>query len=131
MKILIVEDDFASRKLMQHIMAAYGECDVAVDGREALRAVKLAWSENAFYELICLDIMLPEMDGQQVLKEVRRLEKERGVAGSDAVKVIMTTVLNDSKNVMEAFRSQCEGYVLKPVTREKIEVQLRSLNIVK
>ncbi len=121
MKILVVEDDFASRKLMQKLLAQYGECDVAVDGREALRAMKIAWNERNAYDAVFLDIMLPHMDGQDVLKEIRKLEEERGIMGLEAVKVIMTTALDDSKNIMGAFRSQCEGYLVKPITGEKIK----------
>lgn len=129
MKILVVEDDFASRKLMQQLLATYGSCDVAVDGREALRAMKIAWNEGGPYDVVFLDIMLPHMDGQHVLKEIRRLEEERGILGLDAVKVIMTTALDDSKNIMGAFRSQCEGYIVKPITGEKIKEQLNALEM--
>ncbi len=129
MKILIVEDDFASRKILQKYLAKVGECDVVVDGKEALDAFKFAWEEGSPYELICLDIMLPKMDGQLVLKEIRNLEKERGLLGRNGVKVIMTTALNDPKNIMEAFRSQCEGYLTKPVTEERLFEELNNLGI--
>jgi two-component system chemotaxis response regulator CheY len=130
MKTLVVEDDFASRKLMQRYLAPYGECDVVVDGKEAVEAFELALTENDPYDLICLDIMLPKKDGQQVLKEIRQLEKDRGIIGSDGAKVLMTTALGDAKNVMEAFRSQCDGYLQKPVGREQIVRELKELGLV-
>ncbi|HBN09144.1 MAG TPA: response regulator, partial [Cyanobacteria bacterium UBA8530] len=61
MRILIVEDDFTSRRLLQKILAPYGECEIAINGKEAVSAVELAWGEDAPYHLICLDIMMPEM----------------------------------------------------------------------
>ncbi len=82
MRILIVEDDFTSRRLLQKILAPYGECDIAVDGKEALEAFTLAVREGRRYRLICLDIMMPEMDGQQVLKKIRQMEKELGISPS-------------------------------------------------
>ena len=130
MKTLVVEDDFASRKLMQRYLSPFGECDVVVDGQEAVEAFELALMENKAYDLICLDIMLPKKDGQQVLKEIRELEKKRNIIGSDSVKILMTTALGDAKNVMEAFRSQCEGYLQKPVGREQIVRELRELGFV-
>jgi two-component system chemotaxis response regulator CheY len=130
MKTLVVEDDFASRKLMQRYLAPYGECDVVVDGKEAVEAFELALTENDPYDLVCLDIMLPKKDGQQVLKEIRLIEKDRGIIGSDGAKVLMTTALGDAKSVMEAFRSQCEGYLQKPVGREQIVRELKELGLV-
>ncbi len=130
MKTLIVEDDFASRKLMQKYLSPFGETDVVVDGREAMDAFKLAMEEDEPYDLICLDIMLPKMDGQQVLKELRKIEEERGILGTDGTKVIMTTALGDAKNVLNAFRSQCEGYLQKPISKEQMLRQLKELGLI-
>jgi two-component system chemotaxis response regulator CheY len=130
MKTLIVEDDFASRKLMQKYLSPYGETDIVVDGEEALDAFKLALDEGVPYDLVCLDIMLPKKDGQEVLQEMREIEGKQGIFGSDAVKVLMTTALGDAKNVLKAFRSQCEGYLQKPISKEAILRELRELNLI-
>lgn len=130
MKTLIVEDDFASRKLMQRYLSPFGECDIVVDGEEAVEAFELALMENEPYDLICLDIMLPKKDGQEVLQEIRDIEAKRNIVGNDATKVIMTTALGDAKNVLNAFRSQCEGYLQKPVGREQILRELRELKLI-
>jgi two-component system chemotaxis response regulator CheY len=71
MRILIVEDDFGSRRLMQKLVSDYGQCDVVVDGEEAVEAFRLAWEENSPYDVIFLDIMLPKMDGQEALRRIR------------------------------------------------------------
>ncbi len=63
MKSLIVEDDFTSRNLMQIYLADMGPCHVAVNGREAVEAVTESLNEQKPYDVICLDIMMPEMDG--------------------------------------------------------------------
>ncbi len=130
MKTLIVEDDFASRKLMQKYLSPYGETDIVVDGEEAIEAFTLALNEEKPYDLVCLDIMLPKKDGQEVLEEFRSIESEYGILGNDAVKVLMTTALGDAKNVLKAFRSQCEGYLQKPISKEAIERELRELNLI-
>jgi len=130
MKILIVEDDFGSRRLLQAILKDRGEIDTVVDGLEALEAFKLAWSDNRPYDLIFLDIMMPNMDGQSALKELRRLEKEMGVSPKDEVSIIMTTALDDPKNVIEAFnQGGATGYVVKPIDREMLFEQMRKFNI--
>ncbi len=130
MKTLIVEDDFASRKLMHKYLAPLGECDVVVDGQEAVEAFQIAMNEKEPYDLICLDIMLPKKDGQEVLKELRKIEERHGLYGSDATKVIMTTALGDAKNVLNAFRSQCEAYLQKPISQEGLYRELRELKLI-
>ena len=128
MKILIVEDDFGSRKVMQKYLALYGDCDIAVDGEEAIEAFNLAWEEGEAYDLIFLDIMMPKIDGQQVLKMIRVKEKEMGIKGSEEVKVIMTTVLGDPKNVMEAFhKGGANSYLVKPFSQKKLLDEIKSI----
>lgn len=129
MKSLIVDDDFFSRRILQTILAEYGECHVAVDGKEALFAFEQAWSEEAPYDVICLDIMMPEMNGQEVLKAVREKEEKRGIFGSDSVKIIMTTALDDGDNIKTAFREQCEAYLIKPISKSKLISALQEFDL--
>lgn len=129
LKTLIVEDDFVSRRLLQAILGPLGHCDVAVNGKEALTAFRLALAENAPYDLVCLDIMMPGMDGLQVLRELRRLEAERRVGGREGVKVVMVTALGDFDTIMGAFKDQCEAYLVKPVQRAKLLDTLRGLGL--
>ena len=86
MKILVVEDDFTNRKIMQKILSAYGDCDMAFDGNEAIEAFELALEEGRPYDLICMDIMMPNMDGQEALSEIRRLEKDAEITTKNEVK---------------------------------------------
>lgn len=130
LKILVVEDDFTSRKVMCGMLQAYGKCDIAVNGKEAVKAFSEALDKGEKYDLICLDIMMPEMDGQAVLKEIKRIELSKDMIGSDCAKIIMTTAMSDSKSVMQAFREQCEAYIVKPIRKEKILEQLHLLGLV-
>ena len=130
LRMLIVEDEFLSRKLVGHYIEKYGKYDVAVNGEEAINAVLAAYEEGNPYDVVFLDIMMPDKNGLAVLKEIRELETRRGVGVSDGLKVIMTTALGDAKSVMEAFRSQCEAYITKPYTEEAFSSQLRKLGLV-
>ena len=130
MKILLAEDDYATRKFMASFLSKYGECDVAVDGMEAVDAFMMAMEEGEPYDLVCLDIMMPVMDGYQALLGIRNLEKERNIAEEDAVKVIMTTALNDEKNVKMAFDLGCTIYSGKPIDKEKFEMALKKLGMI-
>lgn len=131
MKILIVEDEFTSRVVMQKLLLPYGEAHVAVNGQEAVEVFARALTDNEPYDLVCLDIMMPEMDGLQVLKEIRRLEGENGIVGPYWVKIIMTTSVDEPKRILEAFNSQCEAYLIKPIERENFIEQLQKFDLVK
>lgn len=130
MRILIAEDDFASRKFMQTFLSKFGECDVAVDGVEALEAYQMAYEADEAYDLICLDIMMPEMDGYQTLKAIRDMEAINGVAKDESIKVIMTTALNEGKNVTKAFDLGCIAYAGKPIDQDKFTDVLRKLELI-
>jgi two-component system chemotaxis response regulator CheY len=129
MRVLIVEDDFTSRRLLRTILAPYADCDIAVDGAEAVKAFHLATEEKRPYDLILLDIMMPEMDGQAVLKEIRRIEDVSSIHGLMGVKIIMTTALDDRRNIIEAFRSQCEAYLIKPIDKSRLLCEIQSLGL--
>jgi two-component system chemotaxis response regulator CheY len=130
MRTLIAEDDFTSRLLMQKLLAPYGESHVAINGREALEAFKAARNKRRPYDLICLDIMMPEMDGQTVLREIRAIEEGAGARPGRGVKILMTTALKDAKNVMAAFRELCDGYLVKPMDKAKLLKYLREFGLV-
>ncbi|TCO73135.1 response regulator [Marinisporobacter balticus] len=130
MKILIVEDDLISRKFLSKFLSKYGECDITVDGIEAIDAFLLAWEDEEPYDLICLDIMMPKVDGIVALKTIRSLEIEKGIPQNQRVKIIMTTALNDTKNVHEAFQIGCEGYAAKPIDTNRLIEVLEKLKLI-
>ncbi|MBQ3783867.1 MAG: response regulator [Lachnospiraceae bacterium] len=130
MKILIAEDDFASRKFMLRFLSKFGECDVTVDGMEAVDAFTMALDADEGYDLVCLDIMMPELDGYQALKQIRDYEKEKGISEEDGAKIIMTTALNEGRNVTKAFELGCVAYAGKPIDQDKFENVLRKLNLI-
>jgi two-component system chemotaxis response regulator CheY len=129
MKILIVEDDFTNRKIMQKILSAYGDCDIAVDGMEAIDAFRMATEDGRPYDLICMDIMMPNMDGQEALSEIRNIEQNMGLAAKDEVKVIMTTALDDPKNVVSALKRGAASYVVKPINKQKLFDEISKLGL--
>lgn len=130
MHILIVEDDVISSTLLERLLKEYGTTDTVMTGTEVLPTFEKAQTENNPFDLICLDIMLPGMDGQEILKKIREWEEQHNIHGLDGVKVIMITALNDRHNILEAFRSQCEGYIVKPITKEKLIEQLDVLGFI-
>ncbi|MCA9782864.1 MAG: response regulator [Calditrichaeota bacterium] len=130
MRFLVVEDDFIARRILTQHLSRWGSCDVAVDGAEAVQAVKMALVEAKPYDLICLDIMMPNLNGQEALKRIRAVEVEFEISPGEGSKIVMTTAMGDSRNVLSAFDSQCEGYLVKPITPEALEKQLICLDLI-
>ena len=127
MRILIAEDDFISRKLIQKLLASYGKCDVTVDGVEAVESFILAHQEGDPYKLICLDIMMARMDGVQALKMIRDIEKQKGLTEGETAKIIMMTALNDKETVMGSYDLGCDAYAWKPLNIEKVHEVIAKL----
>lgn len=128
MKILIAEDDFISRTVLQEMLSPLGICHVAMDGLEAMVAYRQALETKEPYDLICLDIMMPNLNGQEVLQQIRDIEKERSIGGSDMSKIIMVTALDDAKNIMSALvKGSCDAYLVKPVDRDKLMAEITRL----
>lgn len=129
MRFLIVDDDRVCRELIKAMLEPYGQCTFAVDGQEAIDAVRLALEDGEPYDLVALDIMMPSVSGHDALKGIRKLEADRGVYGSDGVKVIMTTALRDSKHCIQSFKEGCESFVTKPVVEEELLGKMRDLGL--
>lgn len=130
MTTLIVEDDFTNRLILQKRLETHGPVEIAVNGVEALEAVSNLLEQGKCYDLICLDIMLPEMDGQEALTRIRAAENKAGFAVGKGSKIVMTTALSDSQNVMSAFRGEADGYLVKPIEKEKLDQQLSALGLI-
>lgn len=128
MKILIAEDDMVSRKVLWKILSVYGECDLVVNGIEAVDAFMMATNENEPYDLVCLDIMMPKVDGIKVLKTIRDLEKHN--ATSEPTKVIMTTALSETEVVDDAFEKGANAYATKPIDVKKLIEVMKNLELI-
>jgi two-component system, chemotaxis family, chemotaxis protein CheY len=126
-KFLIVDDDAACRRLLRQYLAPFGQCDMVHDGHEAIGAFRIALDNNAPYDLIFLDIMMPGEDGHCVLDKIRELEQSRNIGGSDGVKVVMTTGLTDAKHCVRAFREGCESYLTKPFDRKGVLAEVAAV----
>jgi two-component system chemotaxis response regulator CheY len=130
MRTLIVEDDFTSRLLLQAFLSQYGECHIAVNGMEALAAFRSGRETGQNYDLICMDIMMPEMDGQTAVREIRAIEESGGTLSSNGVKIIMTTAVDDVKSVVKSFKSLCDAYLFKPIDTQKLLGHIKEFHLV-
>jgi two-component system chemotaxis response regulator CheY len=130
LRILLVEDDVTSRLVLQTFLSRYGECHIAVNGREGVEAFRSILERGQRYDLICMDIMMPEMDGREALRHVRALEEAQGISSTYGAKIIMTTALADIKGVVRCFWELCDSYLVKPIDLTQLLSQLKSYRLV-
>ena len=127
MKILIVDDNPTNIFLLQEYLNPFGTFNVASNGEEAIERVRIALETNTPYDLICMDIHMPNMDGQEATQKIRNLEQTKG---NYCAKIIMTTALNDFKNVSSAYKNLCDGYLVKPIRKDLFLQELKRLKLI-
>lgn len=130
MKTLVVEDDVTCRIILIELLEQYGRVDTVCNGKDAIALFDLALKNDSPYDVVCLDIMMPGMDGHEVLLNIRALESERNIYELDGATVFMITALGDSENVMSAFKEECDGYLVKPVSQPKLLDLLRQAELI-
>jgi two-component system chemotaxis response regulator CheY len=130
LRVLLVEDNFASRLLLQTFLSRYGECHIAVNGREAVEAFHSALERGQSYDLVCMDIMMPEMDGREAVRRIRAMEEAHGILSTFGAKIIMTTAVDEIKDVVRCFKELCDGYLVKPIDLSQLLSHMRSHQLV-
>ena len=129
MRSLVVEDDVTSRAILRRLLEKHGTCDCAEDGLAGVAAVEKALADGKSYDLVCLDIMMPNLDGQQALGQIRQLEDGAGVVGDERAKVFMVSAAFDERNVMEHIEDW-DAYIVKPIDQRQIMGELERFNLV-
>ena len=128
MKILIVDDSFLTREILKDSLSAFGDCSIAVNGEEAIQAFEMALANDKPYDLICMDIKMPVLNGDEALIKIRELEKAAEIPPSKEAKVIMTTACDDPKTVVGSFyKGGATSYLVKPFNNESLLKELEKL----
>jgi two-component system, chemotaxis family, chemotaxis protein CheY len=131
MRCLIVEDNEMAREGLKFFLADHAQIEVAVNGREAVTQFQLALSEQNPFDLVLLDIIMPEMDGQQALKLIRFAEQHDLAPDRKKAVIIMTTALNSPENMEEAlWEGDCTDYLVKPIVRADLMAMLRRYGLI-
>lgn len=130
MRVLIVDDDFYSRVMLHDMMRPVAECHIAVNGEEAVGAFKKALDDGRPYDLVCMDLVMPEMDGQQALREMRGYEDDMGLNNVQRCKVVVISMLEDSRETNDAFfLGGADCFLVKPIEEERFMAELRALGL--
>lgn len=130
LRCLVVDDDELGRELLVLNLAGIAECDTAANGREALDKYSASFSVKP-YDLIFLDILMPEMDGHEVAKTIRRMELERGITPDKGINIIVMSSLNTPQDIVKSYISaQSAAHLVKPLKVDKLKKTLRQLGLI-
>jgi two-component system chemotaxis response regulator CheY len=130
-KCLIAEDHLLSRRILKELLSSQFDCDIAVNGQEAIDSFALAHESKRLYDVVFIDIMMPVVDGLEALQCIRAIERKMDIPHNLAVKVIMTTALDDPRTVIKSFNKyEADAYIVKPLSKQKLIKELRALNLV-
>jgi len=121
LRCLIVDDDVITGRLLKNMVSEYGACDEVGTGKKAIDSFKRAWDEGNPYDLVFLDIMMPEMDGQMALRAMREYESTRADIGEKSCRIIIMTVSREPHDVVEAYKNQCDGFMTKPIAKFQVD----------
>lgn len=130
MRCLIVEDVDFEREMMEFFLADHAEIDSACNGEEAVELFTRALAEGRPYQMVCLDILMPAMNGQAALKKMRQAEAAAGAGAHKAV-IIMTTAMNSREDMEEAlWQGECTDYLVKPIILADLVALMRKYKLI-
>lgn len=120
MRALIVDDSKFIRSYLRRLLEQQGiECDEAANGKEGICRMH----EQAAFELVLLDVNMPEMNGLEMLKQLR-------ADGFTLPKVMMVTTEGANESIVDALDAGADEYLMKPFDREALNEKLAMLGLV-
>jgi two-component system, chemotaxis family, chemotaxis protein CheY len=120
-RILIVDDSTSIRESFTDILSPLATCEVATNGQEAVDLVKRTINKGGRFDLVLMDIIMPEKDGLSAVKEIREFESSRGRTGADCLTIIIVTTIREPSRILVAqYECGADAYITKPFTRETV-----------
>jgi two-component system chemotaxis response regulator CheY len=130
-RCLIVDDDLVTRFILKAILDQHFVCDMAENGAETLLAIDQAHHQGSHFDLVCLDINMPGMDGLTVLKLIRENEQALALPADMETRVIIISIEKTSEIVLRSFfECGASSYLTKPINRELLLQALTTLGLV-
>lgn len=129
MKILVVDDEAASRVKMQTLLNTFGVCQAVDNGLEAVKLVEQAIETGQPFQLITLDIEMPDLDGAEVLQLIRRSEVDHHLPRDQCAKIIMVTGRADKNKVVACIRNGCDDYIAKPFNIQMVRAKVEKVGL--
>lgn len=126
MRVLLIEDNKLVAQVAKKVLETHGTVELVASGEEGLRRLEASWNEPAPYQVAFIDLGLPGLDGEQTVAELRRLEAE---AGRGRMPVVVLTGKDDKEAIHNCFEAGCDYYLVKPLSKDKLQSTLKNLNL--
>jgi two-component system chemotaxis response regulator CheY len=130
MKTLIIEDDPVTTKIVANYLIQYGMVITAGSAQEALDIYNDSAFSSTPFDLICLDLQLPEYDGVEFLNYIRKAEQKSGIPLPLGVKIVILTAHDDPATYFDAQSQGCDAFLTKPLNKEKFKSELSRLQLI-
>ena len=130
LKILVAEDDEANRKFLSKLLAKFGEVTVVAEGFQAVKSYMQALDEKEPFRLVCLDVMMPKIDGYKALDAIRDLESRNALIDGEKAKIIMISALDEGGFDEELAGNQYDCYMSKPIDILEFEMNLKRMGMI-
>lgn len=127
MKTLIIDNNTNPNACLCKVLKDIGQCDVVGGGLEGLKCLAEHLSKEEPYNLIFLDIMLPDIDGLDLIKQIRILEESFGVTPEKEAIVVVVTFKKDEPTILKGFLNGATGWFHKPLKQEFVEASIKKL----
>lgn len=124
-RFLVVDDDEPSRIMLEAILQEYGDVELAKNGLQGLLKFRNSIKQKTPFALVTLDMKMPELDGFAALECIRGLEHV--LHAMPRAKILVMSSVDDRQTIVSALKTGADGYLLKPIQREKIEEKLSEL----
>lgn len=128
MNFLVIEDEMTALIKMKALLSAYGDGAGVTNGYQALEQCAAAIKKGTPFDLVTIDIGLPNVSGLQVLQAINKLEADHQIPAS---KKIMVTASGTKNNLVKAASSGCNGFMVKPVKKDTLEEKMAALGFEK
>jgi two-component system chemotaxis response regulator CheY len=127
MKILVIDDEFVALARIKAFLKKIGDCDTSTNPKEALMQYRDAIEKGEPYNLVTIDIDMPQLDGFEVLKIMEQIERRLGV---NPAKKLMVSAGGTVDNVLAAKDMRCEGFIVKPIDKKSLFDKIRDMGFI-
>lgn len=123
-KTLIIDDEIQGYTCIKSML---GVCDIVESGLIGVEYAETALKIKSYYNLILLDVVIPDLDGIEVIRKIRDLEKSYNIKSSSEAKIVVVSSRRDEPTILEAFRNGATGWIDKPVATDLFLIKLKNL----
>jgi len=124
-RFLIVDDDEMGRLMLQDFLSEFAPCDCAENGKEGLAFFEKALAGGDPYDLLCVDLIMPEMNGLALIRKIRDIEKMHPVFSDIRTKIFVISASDSPWDKADLLLDNlCDDFITKPFNRTSLKENL-------